>query len=202
MTMDYTDRRFIARRPMTRRQDLAAALKTVSCFTSRFQSLEAHGMVWESVTPGRDNPYYVCARFGNGRHIPGPILAWRAHQRGLQGLLVRLALALRVPAAVAARDAWLEFVRADATDAAVRLAAQARDAEVDRLKAALYRIQRLPVDPDVLADVAPDGVDAAAYRYGLLDGLYWAAGVADEALTAGREGTEVRDDAGRAPLAR
>jgi len=190
---EYTDARVVMRRhSMTRGQDIAAAVKVARCFVSGFQSLEAHGVVWESATPGLDAPYYVCARFHNGRHIPGPILGWRAHQRGFQGLLVRLALSLRIPAAVAARDAWLEFVRADATAAAVRLAAEARDAEVERLKAALYRIQQLPADPDVLADVAPDGVDAAAYRYGLLDGLYWAAGVADEALV-GADGSVPMD---------
>ena len=190
---EYTDARVVMRRhSMTRGQDIAAAVKVARCFVSGFQSLEAHGVVWESATPGLDAPYYVCARFHNGRHIPGPILGWRAHQRGFQGLLVRLALSLRIPAAVAARDAWLEFVREDATATAVRLAAQARDAEVYRLQTALVRLQRMLADPRELLDPVPEGVDPAAYRRGVIDGLHWAACVADEALV-GADGSVPMD---------
>jgi len=113
--VDYVDRDFIAKHhPRTWRQDVGDAFKTVRCFASGFDRLEHRGLEWEvidAVTPYED-PYYFCARFRNGRHVPGPILAYRAHQRGLQGLVVRGALALRVPAAVRARAAWK--VHADA----------------------------------------------------------------------------------------
>lgn len=96
------------------------ARKTLHSLAAGYRGLEAtrgggEDRTWTGAVPGWDEPYYVCARFGDGRHIPGPILADRAHQRGLQGLVVRIALALRVPAAVQARDAFVAYAAAHAT---------------------------------------------------------------------------------------
>jgi len=137
MNDDYTDRRFIARRhPMTRGKDLAAAVKVLRCLAAGFQRLEHRGLEWAPVAGIQEDPYYVCARFANGRHIPGPILAYRAHQRGVQGWVVRLAMALRVPAAVEARAAWKAYADAytafwAALDAAERDAADGDDDAYD-----------------------------------------------------------------------
>jgi len=130
MNDDYTDRRFIARRhPMTRGQDLAAAVKVIRCFAAGFQRLEHRGLEWAPVVGIQEDPYYVCALFLNGRHIPGPILAYRAHQRGVQGAVVRLAMALRVPAAIQARTAWQTYAGIVASVAAAQADDDASDDE-------------------------------------------------------------------------
>jgi len=130
MNDDYTDRRFIAKRhPMTRVQDLAAAVKVIRCFAAGFQRLEHRGLEWAPVVGIQEDPYYVCALFLNGRHIPGPILAHRAHQRGVQGWVVRSALALRVPAAIQARTAWQTYAGIVASVAAAQADDDASDDE-------------------------------------------------------------------------
>jgi len=174
MNDDYTDRRFIARRhPMTRGQDLAAAVKVLRCLAAGFQRLEYHGLDWEPVEVvgiGEDpldvvgigeDPYYVCARFASGRHVPGPILAHRAHQRGLQGLVVRVALALRVPAAMQARTAWQAYADKYHAVWAARDAAAA--VEYAPFKSALDAAEAAGLDHQSALEVA--WVAAATVRY-------------------------------------
>lgn len=51
------------------------SVKSLSSILSGFDELQARfGDDWVAAEPGDDDPYYVCARFKNGRHIPLPIL--------------------------------------------------------------------------------------------------------------------------------
>jgi len=155
MTPAYTDRRVVARRhPMTRRQDVANAIKVVRCLVTGFQGLEHRGLDWEVVNVAEidTDPYYVCARFLNGRHIPGPILSARAHQRGVQGFVIRLALALRVPAAVHARAAWQAYADTYTATWAARDAAAA--VEHAPYKAALAAAEAAGLDHQAALEVA------------------------------------------------
>ncbi|MBD3260109.1 MAG: hypothetical protein GF334_00230 [Candidatus Altiarchaeales archaeon] len=47
--------------------------------------------VWEYSEPGSNDPYYVCARFANGRHIPLPILDDWYDENRLQKWAISLA---------------------------------------------------------------------------------------------------------------
>ncbi len=51
------------------------SIKSLSSILSGFDELQVRfGDDWVSAQPGDDDPYYVCAVFNNGRHIPLPIL--------------------------------------------------------------------------------------------------------------------------------
>jgi len=47
--------------------------------------------VWERAEPGDDDPYYICAKFNNGRHIPLPILDNWDDDNKLQKFAIKLA---------------------------------------------------------------------------------------------------------------
>jgi len=108
-----------------------------------------------------EDPYYVCARYGNGRHIPGPILSARAHQRGVQGFVIRLALALRVPAAVHARAAWQAY--ADQYHAVWTARDAAAAVEHAPFKSALEAAEAAGLDHQVGLEIA--WVTAATVRH-------------------------------------
>lgn len=117
--------------------------KSLRSLRAGYLDLEEYdGDSWVPATS--DDPYYVCARFRDGRHIPGPILADRAHQRGVQGFVVRVALALGARSAVAARDAFVAYRNAFA----VRAERDALASRVETLEGALLRVFNLMSLPD------------------------------------------------------
>lgn len=51
------------------------SVKSFLSILTGFDELQVRfGDDWVAAEPGDDDPYYVCGRFGNGRHIPLPIL--------------------------------------------------------------------------------------------------------------------------------
>lgn len=75
------------------------AVKSFFSVLSSFEGMEVkcfdgEKWAWEEVDADYDgDPYYVCARFANGRHIPVPILAdWDYDEHRLQKLAIQMAL--------------------------------------------------------------------------------------------------------------
>lgn len=78
--------------------ELKHAVKAFFAVRSGFVQMENkyHDGDWwywiEAEPNGYDDSYYTCARFGNGRHIPLPILAnWDEDSNKLQKFAIRLA---------------------------------------------------------------------------------------------------------------
>ena len=57
-------------------QDTGYAVKVFSSVLSGYKGLQYRGGDWYNVPDGElpDNPFYVCALFENGRHIPLPLI--------------------------------------------------------------------------------------------------------------------------------
>lgn len=77
--------------------EIKYAIKSYFTVKSGYVQMESKfsdndGFSWQEADPGFDDPYYVCARFGNDRHIPVPILSdWTEDENRLQKWAIRLA---------------------------------------------------------------------------------------------------------------
>lgn len=91
------------------------SMKSFSSILTGFDELQVKlNGDWVSAEPGDDDPYYVCALFKNGRHIPLPILMdWGAEgcEAGyaLQRAAIRLAGMINRRSLRAARAACAAF---------------------------------------------------------------------------------------------
>lgn len=69
-------------------KELRYAVKTWQTIKHKFIALESYRNYEWAAADEYDNPHYVCAKFGNGGHIPLPII-W--HVSGFQGQAIKLA---------------------------------------------------------------------------------------------------------------
>jgi len=69
-------------------KDVYYALKAILSVRSGFESLQSRSI--NEWVPAYGDPYYVCARFKNGRHIPLPLIVGKKSEFPLQNAVLEI----------------------------------------------------------------------------------------------------------------
>lgn len=95
------------------KNDLYYAVKAFVSILSGYKTLQYRDYdgEWQDIEGPNDHPYYVCALFNNGRHIPLPIIIYPLNGGPLQAAAILLASIINPLSFLRARRACKNYLR-------------------------------------------------------------------------------------------